>query len=339
MSAIIKNITITVLLSLIFLQQGCNLYDDDYVPPIFPDPETGIYYVGHLKTNGNAVYVKGKVINQVQYAFLADGPAGLQIINVTNGESPSLTYNFQTNGFLREVFIDTIKGKHYAFLSDEIKGLYVLDVTNPANPETDTVLSYISGVNTAGRTGNYIYAATVSGSVFILGLDSLPDKVYEINSYNPVNPVKHIEIQGNVGYFIENTTGLEIVNLENPQQPVRYTTFHSPGSSNDIRIAGNLAYIADGTTGITVISISNPVQPYFIKSVSIETDIRYLDYSPNYLFTGEYSDGISVFNLFNTSTPELLGYYIPTEKCNGVHFFKAKILIANGTDGLLITRF
>jgi len=322
-----------------FLAQGCNLYDDDYVPLVFPDPETGIYYVGRLKTNGNAVYVKGEVINQVQYAFLADGPAGLQIINVTNGENPSLTYNFQTNGFLREVFIDTIKGRYYAFLSDEVKGLYILDVTNPANPVKDSLLSYPSGVNSTGRTGNYLYTASVSGNVYILALDSLPEKVYVINTYSPVNPVKHIEIKGSTGYFIENETGLETVNLENPAQPVRYTTFHSPGSSNDIRIADNLAYIADGTTGVTVIGISNPAQPYFIKSVSIETDIRYLDYSPNYLFTGEYSDGISVFNLFNTSTPDLLGYYIPTGKCNGVHFFKAKILVANGTDGLLITRF
>ncbi|MCU0371928.1 MAG: hypothetical protein MUE56_01635 [Ignavibacteria bacterium] len=339
MSDIIKNITITVLLSLTFLYQGCDLYDDEYIPPIIPDPETGIYYVGHLKTNGNAVYVKGKVINQVQYAFLADGPAGLQIINVTNGESPVLTYNFQTNGFLREVFIDTIKGRHYAFLSDEIKGLYVLDVTNPSNPAQDTLLQLTSGVNSAGRIDNYIFAATVSGNVSIIALDSLPHKIYEINTYVPSNPVKHIEIKGAAGYFIENITGLEIVNLENPEQPVRYSTFHSPGSSNDIKIADNLAYIADGLTGISVISISNPAQPYYIKSVSIETDIRYIDYSPNYLFTGEFSDGISVFNVFDTSTPDFLGYYIPVEKCYGVHFFKAKILVANGANGLLITRF
>jgi hypothetical protein len=334
----LKNITITALLSLSILQQGCNVYDDTYVPPVIPDPTTGMYYVGKIKTNGNAVYVKGKVINQVQYAFLADGPAGLQIINVTNGENPSLVYNFKTNGFLREVFIDTIRGKYYAFLSDEINGLFILDVTNPSNPIADTVLSYISGSKTVNRTGNYLL--TSSGSeVNILALDSLPEKVYEINKYTPANPVRHIEIKGSAGYFIEDITGLEIVNLENPIQPLRYSTFHSPGSSNDIRIAENLAYIADGTTGVSVISIANPQQPYFIKSVSIETDIRYIDYTPNYIFTGEYTDGVSVFNLFNTSTPDLLGYYIPTEKCYGLHYFKAKILIANGTDGLLITRF
>lgn len=313
--------------------------NDEYVEdPIIPDPGTGMWFVSQLNTGGNAVYVKGKIVNGTQYAFVANGSSGLSVVNISNSATPLIASSYQTNGFAREVFIDTVNGVNYAFVSDTIKGLYILNSANPNSLTLDTLISY-SGVNSVSRKNNYLFAALTGGNVKVLNLSQLPNSVSEVFTYTSANIVNHIEISGNTAFFVENITGLELVNVTNPEIPVQYSTFHSPGNCYDVKIAEHIAYVADGNTGISVISVSNPSQPYFINTKNTETNIRFIDYSPNFLFTGEGSSGVEVLNVFNTVAPEYVGYFEPGGICNSVHYFKAKVLVAQGTAGLLILRF
>jgi len=298
-----------------------------------------MWFVGRLNTNGNARFVKGHIINKIQYAFLADGQNGLQIINISDASNPSLTFNFKTNGDAKEVFIDSINGNKYAFISDIVKGLFILNITNPANVFLDTLIAFQQGVNSVNSKSGFLFTALNQGAIKIININSLPDSVYEVNSYNPLNPAEHIEISNNTAFFVEKITGLEIVDITNPSLPVFLSTFRSSGSCYDIKIADYLAYIADGNAGLSVINIGNPAQPYFIQQTNTESDVRGIDYSPNFLFSAEYNDGAEVFNLFNPTYPEGIGYYNPQGQCYSVHYFKGKVLIANGQNGLLILRF
>ena len=319
-------------------QQGCKLNDEYVEDPVIPDVGTGMWFVGQVNTGGNAVYVKGKIVNGIQYAFVANGSAGISVVNISNGASPVITSTFQTNGFVREVLVDTVNSAYYAFVSDSVKGLYILNVSNPNSISADTLFSY-SGVNSVCRKNNYLFAALSNGNVKVINISTLPATVTEVASYTTANIVRHIEISGNTAFFVENITGIEIVNITNPEIPVQYSVFHSPGNCYDVKIAEHLAYVADGNTGISVISVSNPSQPYFISTKNTETNVRFIDYSPNFLFTGEGGSGVEVLNVFNTVAPEYVGYYEPGGYCNSVHYFKAKVLVANGTAGLLILRF
>ena len=325
-------------LSIIFLIQSCN-WEDEPIPTLPPDPGTGMWLVGSLNTGGDARYVKSGIINQTQYAFLADGDKGFEIINIADASSPVLTYNFNTGGFVREVLIDTIDNNVYAFLSDKVKGLFILNISNPLNPIIDTNILYTSGVNSVELKDNCLLVALLSGSIKLLNVDNIQDSVYELNTYTPKNTVEHIEIAGNYAYFIERVTGLEIVDISNPFSPIFITTFKSPGNCYDIKIADDIAYIAEGNPGVSVISVANPSQPYFIRIVDLNTDVRALDYSPNFLFAAEYNDGVEVMNLFNPTEPESFAYFEPGGFCYSVDYFKAKVLVANGARGLLILRY
>lgn len=309
------------------------------MPSLPPEPGTGMWVVGSLNTGGDARYVKSGIINQTQYAFLADGDKGFEIINITNASSPVLTYNFNTGGFVKEVLIDTIDNNIYAFLSDKVKGLFILNISNPASPILDTNIVYPGGINSVEIKGNSLLVALISGPVKILNIDNIQDSVYEVATYLPKNTVEHIEISNNTAYFIEQVTGVEIVDVSNPATPLFLSTFKSPGSCYDIKIAGDIAYIADGNAGVTVISVANPSQPYFIRLTDLNTDVRALDYSPNFLFAAEYDDGVEVMNLFNPTDPEWFAYFEPGGFCYSIDYFKAKVLVANGNRGLLILRY
>ncbi|MCX7834019.1 MAG: hypothetical protein N2490_07405 [Ignavibacteria bacterium] len=333
-----KIISVLLKLSIIFLLQSCN-WDDNTLPPPPPEPSTGMWFVGSLSTDGNARYVKSGIINQNQFAFLATGEKGLKIININDGSNPTLTSSYNTGGFVQEVLVDTIDNNIYAFLSDKVKGLFIINISNPASPTLDTNISYTAGVNSVEIKNNYLFVALGSTSVNVLNIDNIQDSVYEVFTYTPKNIVEHIEVSGNIAYFIERITGIEIVDVSNPNTPVFLTTFKSPGNCYDIKVAGDLAYIADGTSGVTVISVANPAQPYFIRIKDLGTDVRALDYSPNFLFAAEYTDGVEVMNLFNPTNPDPFGYYEPEGICYSIDYFKAKVLVANGTRGLLILRY
>ncbi len=326
-----------LLLTAAFIHTGCKTGDDLVEYPITIDTSTGMYYVGKLDNIGDVRYVKGYTINKIQYAFMACGSSGFTIANVTNGESPTLCYMNTTGGFLNEVLVDSVKGVHYAFLSETIYGILIYDVTVTSPPTLRVILTG-TGVTSMCKKDSLLYAATESG-VRIYNTNYLPDSIVLVGSYTPANPVRHIEISGNICCLVENTTGLEFVNVTNPLQPVRYSTFGTPGACNDIKMAGNVAYIADGMTGVSVISISNPAQPYFVRSVNTKSNVLQLDYSPNFLFSADGTYGPEVFNLFDQSKPDMIGYYEPPGTSYSVHFYKAKVLVANGTNGLLILRF
>jgi hypothetical protein len=313
--------------------------NDEYVEdPIIPDPGTGMWFVGQVNTGGEAIYVKGKIVGGVQYAFIANGTAGISVVNISNAAGPTVTSSFPTNGFAREIFVDTVNSVNYAFVSDSVKGLYILNVNNPNSLMPDTLISY-TGVNSVNRKNNYIFVALVNGNVKVLDVSHLPDAVSEVTTYVPSNVVNRIEISNNTAYFVENTIGIEFVNINDPANPVRYSTFHSPGNCYSIKIADYLVYVADGAAGISVINAANPSQPYFINTKNTETNVRFIDFSPNFLFTAEGSSGVEVLNVFNTVDPEYVGYFEPSAYCHSVHYFKGKVLVANGSGGLLILRF
>lgn len=317
----------------------CDLAIDDYDPYIPPEYETGMWFVGQVNTGGDAVFVKGVVISGTQYALVADGANGLQIINITNPESPAIVYNYKTFGYVKEVYPDTINGSTYAFISDIVNGLYVLDISNPGAPSLDTLISYSGGVTTAVSKNRKLYASFGGTSFKIFDLNNLPGEIPELSTYTPVNSIKRIEVVGSIAYFVESVTKIEIVDVSNPASPFKYSTFSTPGACYDIKVADGLMYVADGNAGVTVVNVSNPAQPFYMTSTNTYTSVKAVDQSPNFLFTAEGNAGTEVFNLFNPVYPEAFGYYEPGGECKSIQHFKGKVLVAHGSNGLLILRF
>jgi len=298
-----------------------------------------MWFVSRFNTNGDARFVKGYSINGIPYAFLADGNNGLEIINISDPSNPAQTFNYNTSGNVCEVFIDSINGRKYAYLSDLNEGLFIINVSNPSAPLFNSNISYAGGVNSVNIKNGYLYTALVPGGVKVFNINNLPDTVIEVFTYMPAHPVEHIEVSGNTLFMTQGNSGLELANITNPSFPVYLSSFNSQGRCNDVKIGGNLAYIADGNAGICIANVGNPAYPYFVAQGNGNTDVRGIDYSPNFLFTAEYLDGAEVFNLFNPSNPDPFGYFEPQGNCYSVHYFRGKVLIANGQYGLLILRF
>ncbi|MCZ7636653.1 MAG: hypothetical protein M5U12_11875 [Verrucomicrobia bacterium] len=107
--------------------------------------------VGGCETSGSAqgVAVSG------HYAHVADGDAGLQVIDVSNPANPRRVGGYDTSGIAYGVAVSG----HYAYVADSWTGLQVIDVNDPAHPQR--VGGYDTGGGAAGVavSGDYAYVA------------------------------------------------------------------------------------------------------------------------------------------------------------------------------------
>ncbi|MDD1458344.1 cadherin domain-containing protein, partial [Dolichospermum sp. ST_sed7] len=100
------------------------------------------------------------------YAYVADGDSGLQIIDISNPTTPTLKGNYDTSGLAYGV---QVVG-NYAYVADYTSGLQIIDISNPTTPTLkgnyDTS-GYALGVQVVG---NYAYVADSDGGLKIINV-------------------------------------------------------------------------------------------------------------------------------------------------------------------------
>ena len=98
--------------------------------------------------------------------------------------------------------------------------------------------------------------------------------VYTISSID-INDAQDVEIVDNYAYIADDSAGLKIVDISNPNQPILIASIDM-SNAKDVEIVDNYAYVADGyssftiiDSGFKIIDISNPKKPILIASVDM----------------------------------------------------------------------
>ncbi|NCS55245.1 MAG: hypothetical protein GPJ23_24740 [Microcystis aeruginosa G13-05] len=155
------------------------------------------------------------------YAYVADGGLGLQIIDISNPAAPTLKGNYNTSGYARGV---QVVG-NYAYVANDTSGLQIIDISNPAAPTLK------GNYNTSGRAddvqvvGNYAYVADQYSGLQIIDIS------------NPVAPT----LKGNY-----DTSG---------------RADNTSGYAYGVQIVGNYAYVADREGGLKILDVSDFTNP------------------------------------------------------------------------------
>jgi hypothetical protein len=174
---------------------------------------------------------------------LSDGPQGIQVVDVSNPDAPTLRGTLLTSTgpaalstFSNDVLGVKIQGG-YAYLTTYIGGLVIVDLADPDAP------TFVGGVNLPSES----WGLAVNGSfVFVAN--------YEL--------------------------GLAVIDVSNPATPTLVFNVQTPDLAHDVRITGNRAYVAY-PTGIDVFDISNPRAPVRINRATTVGTNLYEVWSPD----------------------------------------------------------
>ncbi len=95
-------------------------------PSCIPVPQVEITFVGRLNTSGSAegIYVSGN------YAYVADGESGLQIIDISNPSTPKFIGHCDTPNCANNIYLSG----DYAYIADGESGLQIIDISNVFAP-------------------------------------------------------------------------------------------------------------------------------------------------------------------------------------------------------------
>jgi hypothetical protein len=183
-------------------------------------------------------------------AWAAAEAAGLKIIDLTDPANPALLGGYDTPGAARAV---TVVGS-LAYVADASAGLHIFDVGQPATP---TLVGTIDTGRTAqdvAVSGAYAYVADWDGGLQIFDV-SQPSKPVWVGAYDTPSSTERVVVSGHLA-FLADTTGVLVVDVEDPTHPVPVGALETRGTALGIDVddSSGLACVADREWGLQVMS-------------------------------------------------------------------------------------
>ena len=255
----------------------------------------GLYTVGSAETGdgANDVYVMGN------YAYVADGFSGLQVIDISDPSNPFIIGSIR---FGWRFTVGVYVTGNYAYTVGH--GLQVIDISDPTNPRivgsTDTPGGAIYVV------GNYAYVACGDTGLQVIDVSD-PTNPNIVGSADTTSYAYGVCVAGNYAYVANYTSGLEVIEISDPTNPVAVGSVDTPGIASDVYVVGNYAYVADNDSGLQVIDISDPTSPIIVGSAITHGGVRDVHISGNRAYVA--GDRFQVIDISDPTSPIIVGFF------------------------------
>lgn len=288
------------------------------------------------------------------YAYVADGEAGLTIIDVSNpadpfrvgslgGRSDSFGIaSLDTDGFAAGVAV----ANGVAYVADGTNGLVVVDVSSPTDPQELAVYKTPGKAVRVVVQGPYVYIADGDGDRGIGGLE-----IVDVNV--PSSPVLagrkslngqyvyDVYVSGTSAYIVTDNNGVHQINVSTPSNPQlvasqsigklsRPNNYAVNGDSNRVYVASADGALSIFDMGLNWIS-SNP-------GIDTETTPRDVCVVGNFICAAEGAGGLEIFDAADINNPVQFIYYPTYGGGNAVFAEGNYVYLADGTSGLQIFR-
>jgi len=299
----------------LFGAQGYQEFDTSYPLPV---PTNSISIRGGLTT-----IISGSL------GYLSDGQ-GLQIVDVSDPESPALLGTFNQPGYCEDLAVsgntvylttrdlglqildasDPINPVVVGSIQDSLaipvvgikvqgnlayvcwNGLKILDISNPEAPEIVGSLSTIAAFNVT-VSGTWAYA-TFGHNIAVIDVSN-PASPHIVATKLLPSRAEDIAVLGTVLYVSTESSGIQIIDASNPSLPVIVGTLPLAGSgtNHQLSMADNFLYAATASTptGIAVLDVTNPLSPLVVANIDVDANSVFVSGDHLYFSGSAYSSG------------------------------------------------
>ncbi len=250
--------------------------------------------------------------------YMADGLAGLKIIDVSNPYCPSLLGKVDTKGFSHGIKVSNDGNIVYVADNGEDggePGLRVIDVSNPYCPkmiaERKEQWATQANISNDDKT---LYITDKKAGVLVIDVTnpsgiSCADKKY-VGNYKITDKGISADIvlskDGKKAYVANKKPGIKILDISNSSNPTLISKFDNDGFggksiaksialSND----GKVLYVANRKTGVMAVDVSDASNPKLLttaKTSGIAEGVM-VSKCGNYLYVADGKAGIKVLKI------------------------------------------
>ena len=226
------------------------------------------------------------------FAYVAAGPSGLRIVDVTNPAGPLEVGFYDTPGSATGLAVSG----NYAYVADEGARLPVVDITNPSVPFEAGFYYSPGGALGVVVSGNYAYVAAGYWGLRVVNIAN-PAAPTEVGFYDTPGNAQDVAVAGNYAYVADGWGGLRVVDITNPAAPFEVGFYDTPGFAWGVAVSGNYAYVADWDGGLRVVNIMNPAAPAETGFYDTPGLARGVAVSGNYAYVAD----MSYFGIYDCS--------------------------------------
>ena len=203
----------------------------------------------------NSVAVNG------DYAYVAAGASGLQIVNVSDRANPALVKSLALAGNANDV---KLLGNLAYIAAGSV--LHVVDVANPLAPVLRGTLPTGNSLAVA-VSGTTAYVA--NGSNLLLINVANPGAMTLLGSVAITGTAQGVDVdpQRKLAVVAAGSTGLYVVDVSNSGAPTVVGNVDT-GDARDVAIRGTVAFVADFQKSTTSVNIATPSAPLVLSNVT-----------------------------------------------------------------------
>jgi hypothetical protein len=141
-----------------------------------------------------------------------------------------------------------------------------------------------------------------------------------------------IALSGNYAYVADYDSGLQIIDITDPANPIFAGSYDTPGPARKVTLSGNYAYV----TGLQIIDITDPANPTFVGSYDTSEWAMGVTLSGNYAYTVNRDAGLQIIDITNPANPTFVGSYDTPSLAQGIALSKNYAYVADRLSGLQI---
>lgn len=262
-------------------------------------------------------------------AFVADGLAGIRILDVRIGVPQRLTWLAPAEGPIAlgvpqpaSVVADSGLPVEFVVESGPARleqGL--LTVTN-----LGTVVLRASNPGDAGRLPILEYRVYNRSEARLLELGSLATG----------GSVLGLDLIGTTAYLAAGESGLVVVDIANPSSPRVLGQFNSPGMASDVQVVGSTAFVADGDSGLLMLDVTDPSAIRRLSLANTPGSALALEVANSVVYLADKESGLQVIDVTDPAAPRRLAVVDTPDWAVGVALQGNLAYVADDTGGLVV---
>jgi hypothetical protein len=223
------------------------------------------------------------------YAYVAAGAAGLQVVAVGNRFSPQIAGSLALPGNAEDVKV--VGGR--AYVAAGPAGLHVVDVSDPAHPALLGMVDTPGEAQDLAVRGNLVYVADGPSGLAIVdaGDPAAPRLVASVAL--PSGDAKGVDVaqERGIAAIAGGSLGLQLVDVSDPAHPALLGQVATGGSGSggptdlvagggtggdarDVVVRGNTAFVADFASSLTAVDFTDSASPVVLASAPVNAGGR-----------------------------------------------------------------
>jgi hypothetical protein len=236
------------------------------------------------------------------FAYVAAGTTGLQVVDVTDRRAPRIVGAFDTPGNANDVKVVGTR----AYVADGSAGLRIIDITDPTRPQLLGSLDTPGNAVDVAVAGDRVFLADGASGLRIIDVSN-PTAPQGLGAVATSGPVKGVAVAGNLAVVANGSAGIQVIDVTDPTRPTVLGSRSTGGDARDVVLSGNFAFVADFSQSFTSVDLSDPRNPVVRASTPSSTGglLQDVTLAGRFAFGADvfFVNGVPIIDVSDPTTP------------------------------------